>query len=428
MEPLVGREQAFVPSLVVDGVEVAFERRPLGRGVVDRAVVGSDDAGHLPAPFGERPQRFAGLAEVEVHPARRRLLHNEEAASAVDPAERTVGFVGHIAGRTLAVDRLLLRLRRRERVGRQPAEDDLLLTAVAGLVPQLPARRPADAGNVLRGVGAGVDLRRTARFEVEDVERHHRIGVARLGVFEVVGAVVERAVVAHHLEERHARLVETQVGDAPRVGRDGEGAREAELLLVDPVGRAVDRLVPAAVAGDLPRALPFDIVDIQVVAARKDDVAAVGREDGVARGGDAEQNLAQAPAVVVEVVRGERVAIDRFGAVGHEHSAVRSDRIVGYVEPAAAGVAPRAGGAVERIEGHGALLRGCGQQGRARVVDGIAVAEDVAVADRGVVFAVGRGADARQLCRTEASVGDVVVVERLCSGRRAGQQRKEKGR
>ena len=173
-----------------------------------------------------------------MHPARRRLLHNEEAASAVDPAERTVGFVGHIAGRTLAVDRLLLRLRRRERLGRQSAEDDLLLTAVAGLVPQLPARRPADAGNVLRGVGAGVDLRRTARFEVEDVERHHRIGVARLGVFEVVGAVVERAVVAHHLEERHARLVETQVGDAPRVGRDGEGAREAELLLVDPVGRA----------------------------------------------------------------------------------------------------------------------------------------------------------------------------------------------
>ena len=79
-------------------------------------------------------------------------------------------------------DRLLLRLRRRERVGRQPAEDDLLLTAVAGLVPQLPARRPADAGNVLRGVGAGVDLRRAARFEVEDVERHHRIGVARLAL------------------------------------------------------------------------------------------------------------------------------------------------------------------------------------------------------------------------------------------------------
>ena len=140
-----------------------------------------------------------------------------------------------------------------------------VLPAVDAVVPQAPVGREADAGKVLIGLGAGVDALGPARIEVDDEELHDGIGIAGFGILERKGLVVKLAVETHHLHHGHVALVETQVGDAAAVGRKGVGPCDAELLLVDPVGGAVDDGIPLAVGRETPRTTRCYVVKVEVV-------------------------------------------------------------------------------------------------------------------------------------------------------------------
>ena len=76
---------------------------------------------------------------------------------------------------------------------------------------------------------------------------------------------------------------------------------------------------------------------------------------------------------------------------------------------------PASGCPVERIDGNESRRIGImGRQQRfARFCLGITVFQDIALADDGVVFAVGHGADAGELSRPEPAGSDIVVVECL---------------
>ena len=76
-----------------------------------------------------------------------------------------------------------------------------------------------------------------------DADRHARVGRAGLRVAQHADAGILRVRLVDDRERRHRALVEAPVRDAPRVGAPAEGVAQPELLLVDPVGRAVDDVV-----------------------------------------------------------------------------------------------------------------------------------------------------------------------------------------
>ena len=272
-----------------------------------------------------------------------------------------------------------------------------VLTPVEAVIPGPSVGRPPDAGDVLVGFGTRVDALLRAGREVRHPELDHRIAFPGLRVFERVGPVVELAVEAHHLHQRHFALVEAQVGDAAAVGREGVGARDAELLFVDPVGRAVDDLIPRSVVGDAARGLRGDVVDVEVVAVGVGDALSVGRERGVAR---------------------------RFGLPQHGlHAVVADERIGGGVGVAVDGFAPR--GDEDRplvgrkeVVADNQIGRGRREQALAGSIRGIAVTEYIVFFERGVVLAVGRGADAAHRFVQAAQAGDsgVFVLGVCCPG------------
>ena len=257
--------------------------------------------------------------------------------------------------------------------------------------------RPADAGNVLVGFAARVDALFGARLKVADPHLDRRVALAGFGVFERVGLVVEFAVEAHHLHQRNFRFVEAQVGDAAAVGRESVGFRKAELLLVDPVGGAVDDCIPGTVVGDAPRLLRGNVVDVEVVAIGVGYEFAVGRERGVARGFGLPEHGCQAAAPGQVIAGGVGVAVDRFGARSNQDLPfVGRKRVIRYDE-------------VCRRRGEHALA----PSGR-----GVTVTDDVVALERRVMFAVGHRADAAHALVHRAQARDFgVFAPRLCRTR-----------
>ena len=183
------------------------------------------------------------------------------------------------------------------------------------------------------------------------------------------------------------------------VGREGVGLREAELLFVDPVGRAVDDLVPAAVVGDAARAAACEVVDVEVVLGRVGNRLPVGREGGVARPRGVAQHGADAAVGGEQVARRVGVAVDgRLSRSDEDAALVGREFVVGDGEP---------------------LGRG-GEQRLSRRRLGIGVAHDVVALDDGVVLAVGRRAEAVHPLVHRLEPGDGLVV--LCPGAGRKQQ------
>ena len=86
-------------------------------------------------------------------------------------------------------------------------------------------------------------------LEVVHPQLHLRVVLAGLGVFVPVVLGVKLA--PHlHVVFLDFRLVEAVVGNLLRVGAPLESIGDGELLLVDPVGGAIDDFIQAAVGGD----------------------------------------------------------------------------------------------------------------------------------------------------------------------------------
>ena len=367
VEPFAVAQLAFVLAVQSDAVEAPAQGRTFGREVPYAFVGGAYELRDVPLAAGHGVEDAAADAvQIEVHMPRVGLLLDQEPV-VVEEREGAVVHALDVLLRPLLVDGLL------PAVGL--AQDGLegVLPAVEAEVPEPSVGRPADAGDVLVGLGARVDARRFAAGQVADPQLHGRVAVAGLGVLEREGLVVELPVVAHHLHERYLALVEAQVGDAAAVGREGVGPRDAELLLVDPVGRAVDDAVPLAVGGDPSDGAQRRIVDVEVVAVGEGDQPAVGRERGVAGRVVVAQDGLHARGGGQVVARGVGVAVDRRAAVGHEdRPAVGRDLVVDQLE---SGVGAR-------------------KQLFAGRFGGVGVADQFVLLDDGVVFAVGRRADA----------------------------------
>ena len=305
---VAGSEALLVLAVESDSVEVAFQGRTFGRDVVNLVAAQSDEIGNFPLTLRNGVKHtLADAVQVEVHITRRGLLPNDETASVFQEIKSLVEVID-VFGRAFVIDHLL----RAIRIAQYRFE--MVLTTVHPLETEPSVGRPFRLKDVLSPVGTDIDTLRFARFKVVNVEIDHRIGVARFGVFERIGFVIELAVVTHHLENGYAGFVETQVGDLLSVGRKSVSLREGALLFIYPVGRTVDNPVPCTVCRDRTHGIPDDVVEVEVVAAREGDRPSVGRERSVARVGQIGQNGAQAVGVFQVVIGGIGVPVDRFGA------------------------------------------------------------------------------------------------------------------
>ncbi len=242
-----------------------------------------------------------------MEPARRCLLADDEAIAVEERYGRQRGALD-ISRRLFAVDRSQAAFV----VAYHDFEEVLL--AVDTIEIELSRRRPPDAGDILIGIIARRHGLRAACGDVVDMQRDDRVVVAGLGILEAVGAVIQLAVVTHHLKQRHAALVEPQIGHIARVGREGISLRRAVLLLVYPVGRAVYRRVPLAVVRQARGAALCQVEQIQVVVLGIGHRARIGRKGHVAYAVEAGKTATAA--VDDRIVARKRMAVYRLAGRG----------------------------------------------------------------------------------------------------------------
>ena len=107
---------------------------------------------------------------------------------------------------------------------------------------------------------------RVAAVGRDDADPRRRVGRAGLGIRDLRRHRVDAVGVVDQREDADARGVELPVGDAAAVGAPAEAVADAELLLVDPVGGAVDDRLRAG--GRQPRDPAVgQPLDVQVVGA-----------------------------------------------------------------------------------------------------------------------------------------------------------------
>ena len=234
------------------------------------------------------------------------------------------------------------------------------------------------------GVGQG-DVFDLAQVDVVGVERHARVGLAghgvlvceRAGIEVVAGVGVAGTAVQSQAVCGHVALVVAQVAEGGGVGRPAHGAGGGKLLLVYPVGHAVDDAAGCAVGGHGHLGLEVELLDVDIAAGDKGHHAVVGREYGrlLARMLGRER-LEYARVAVVDVVHGIRRA------------AVYGARVGPYHHLCAAGAYGKALDGVE-LELAGAVKR---QQRLHSLAGAYVVALDgaVVVGEHGVAHAVGQ--------------------------------------
>ena len=179
------------------------------------------------------------------------------------------------------------------------------------------------------------------------------------------------------------------------VGRPGERVQDAELLLINPVGHAVDDLVFLAVVGELRGGAGGEVERVGVVGLDVGHAAAVGRQGGdfLAAIGGYFRELATG-AVEHVIVGSERVAVDGLAGRPQQDALLIATYLV----------------AVPLL--HRAALQLVGAQHgsghRRAVVDAVDVAP--IVADLVVVAAIGgrlHGSDARRTHRRQYKVANL---------------------
>ena len=247
---------------------------------IARLLVHAIDVGHVVVALLHLSQQLAvHVVEIEVHVA-------------VAVARQQDGLLTHDAVlhhlflhklRHALLDELLALAG--ERIHR--VEAHVVLMAIHGVYYQaVGIGRCLDARIVAVGIHRHIERHRLAVLQVVAPEAHLRVVLPRLRV--LVG-ILARIVVKlgsrrmGTLEELqaiglHLRLVETNPSEGTAVGIPGKGTIEAELLLVYPVGDAIDHLVELAVAGHLH--LLLAVGHEEVIVLDEGDVAGVGRPSG----------------------------------------------------------------------------------------------------------------------------------------------------
>ena len=140
--------------------------------------------------------------------------------------------------------------------------------------------RPLHARDVMVArVGVGLDPTGRPARGGDDADAAGGVDLADLGVRDGRDFRVAARGEVHQREVLHPGGVELPVGEVPAVGAPAQAVAQAELLLVDPVGRAVDAL-RAAVGGQggdgqVGQGLHVDVVRVHVGHA-----GPVGRQRG----------------------------------------------------------------------------------------------------------------------------------------------------
>ena len=197
----------------------------------------------------------------------------------------------------------------------QPVEADQPDLARTGCPPHL--------GDVeVSRVALGLEPGGGAAAGGDDPDPARRVGGPHLGIGQRRQLGVDGIGVVDEVEGPHSRRVELPVGDVAAVGAPAETVAEAELLLVDPVGCAVDDVL--AVIGGQPchlEGLHVLDVEILVVETHPRRHLAVGRQLGEHHGRlcDVAAQFSQHTAVEVEQpVVAARIASPHSFGVGED--------------------------------------------------------------------------------------------------------------
>ena len=270
-------EQLFAFPVKIDAVEVAVQRAGFVGEVVDPLVllIHRADGCHLPfagSDWGETLLVHVHHIEMVEAVALRSDNHPfvifEEIIFVrdVQPAVVHIGiYFAHLSVRGVVA-----------------VEHHFVLVAVHFQDDQLfGVGQPVEAGNVAVAVVAHADGFPALRLHIIQVHGHQRVVLARLGVFVMVFVGVELAP-HYHVELLHPRFVKAEVGEVAAVGRPLKGLGHVQLLLIHPVGHAVDDLLEFSVPGDGDFPVVFQILDEQVVFAHKGDFLPVRGEGGEA--------------------------------------------------------------------------------------------------------------------------------------------------
>ena len=110
------------------------------------------------------------------------------------------------------------------------------------------------------------------------MQRDLRVLLARLRVLKLIIRGIIAVAIHLHRVFRHFRLVEANVSQILAVGRPGHQVRHRELLLINPVGDAVQDLVQLAIFRHLHLRVVVELTDPDVVVAYESAHTAVRRE------------------------------------------------------------------------------------------------------------------------------------------------------
>ena len=281
--------------------------------------------------------------------------------------------------------------------------------------------READAGDVAVGIQRDVQLARDAGLDVERVDGDGAVLHPRNRIFIGIGAGVEGILLAGGIgalvegdgKLGHVALDALHISQHAAVGAEVVVPRLAELLLIHPVGMAVDDLAPHAVL----RHLHLGVVEHQldeeeVVLAHEGNHLAVGRERGhLLRSALRKGRHPSVRHVVDEVLRRERAAVDAL------RLRLDEDAVLGRAEDVAVETLKGAPAAIRRTEKgvhHLARLERIAQ-------DGIGLGVRLCI-----VLTVGKRGDATQRTGAVRTVHQVVDGDVFCRCGHADECQHEK--
>ena len=277
--------------------------------------------------------------------------------------------------------------------------------------------RREHAGDVAVGIEGHGERARLTRREVDALHRNLRVVAARhrilirvvAGIFAILLALGGQSLEQLHGVLLHGALVVAYPHQVPTVGSEHHRAVGRELLLIHPVGDAVDHLVATAVVGHLLLLTVFVQVDHEdIILADEGHLAAVGREDGHLLRPTLTEGHQGLILQGIEIVVGcRRTAIDGLRLRLYQHPPpVGTHRIAVDMDVGILHL-----GGVEEHTGELARLK--------RVAHHL----PTIAADLGVVLAIGQRTHLRQACGGKLTAGDVLQTKTLTGIQLEGHHR-----
>ena len=192
------------------------------------------DVGHVGVESGDEHGRTVVAGHAEDVPPAVALADPEERMMVVEPSDR----VHHLDPRVRLIpeDRL-----HSSAAGIAQQEVVPVLQAIELLDGQRARIHPVEPRQVpLSRIAGGLHPHGPAAAGVNDADTDRRVRGAHLRIGDARNPRVQRISVVDDREDANTGAVELPVGEAPAVRAPAETVTYAELLLVHPVGRAVD--------------------------------------------------------------------------------------------------------------------------------------------------------------------------------------------